>query len=180
MRRPATPYMDGQHTCSMCHATKPVSDFSYRDKARGRLQARCKVCCADVFKRYRLSNLDKFREYKRMRRPENRERAAELRRRRKQDAPGREFMRKRQTYLRAQFGITHEDYEALLSAQGGVCAICGSNDPGRSSPYFHVDHCHDTNVVRGLLCNGCNLGLGHFKDAIGRLSAAIVYLGGKL
>lgn len=178
MGRPATIYKNGQHTCSMCRGTKPLDAFSYRDKARGKLQARCKACCAEVFRNYRLNNIDKFREYKRMQRPENRERAAELRRKRKQQAPEREFMRKRQAYLRTQFGITHEDYELRLVAQGGVCAICGTDDPGRKSPYFHVDHCHATNVVRGLLCNGCNLGLGHFKDNKSRLSAAIAYLDG--
>lgn len=178
MGHPTTTYENGQHTCSMCRTAKPVSAFSYRDKARGKLQARCKDCCSVVFKNYRHANLDKFREYKRMQRPENRERAAELRRKRKQEAPEREFMRKRQSYLRTQFGITHEDYEALLASQGGVCAICGTRDPGRSSPYFHVDHCHVTSEVRGLLCNGCNLGLGHFKDDRDRLSAAITYLGG--
>lgn len=163
----------------MCRSTKQVNDFSYRDKARGKLQSRCKDCCAAEFKRYRLANLDKFKYYKRMERPENRERRNELRRQRKASAPEREFMRKRQAYLRSHFGITHADYEVLLAAQNGVCAICSSNDPGRSSPYFHVDHCHATNKIRGLLCNGCNLGLGHFKDDTDRLTAAVAYLGKK-
>lgn len=177
MGRNATTYENGHHTCSMCATTKPVSAFSYQNKARGKLQARCKSCCSTVFKSYRLSNLDKFKEYKRMQRPEHRARAAELRRKRKEEAPQREFMRKREQYLRTQFGITHAEYEMLLTAQGGVCAICGTTDPGRSSPYFHIDHCHATNTIRGLLCNGCNLGLGHFKDDTDRLNAAIAYLG---
>lgn len=178
MGRPATIYENGQHTCGMCGITKSVTAFSYKNKAQGKLQARCKACCSTAFKSYRAANLDKFREYKRLQRPENRERAAELRRKRKQEAPQREFMRRRESYLRSHFGISHADYEQMLAKQGGVCAICGTDDPGRNSPYFHVDHCHATNVVRGLLCNGCNLGLGHFKDDKDRLSSAIAYLKG--
>ena len=86
-------------------------------------------------------------------------------------------MRKRKSYLKTTFGLTLEDYETMLAAQDGKCAICGTLDPGRGSPYFHVDHCHATNTVRGLLCNGCNLGLGHFKDDTDRLNMAIAYLG---
>jgi hypothetical protein len=178
MGRLQTTYENGLHTCGMCKETKHVAAFSYRDKSRGKLQVRCKVCCAAEFKRYRLANLDKFRDYKRMERPENQERRKELRRQRKATAPEREFQRYRKNYLKAQFGITPEDYDRMYAGQGGVCAICGSTSPGRNSPYFHVDHCHVTSVVRGLLCNGCNLGLGHFKDNKGRLSAAIAYLGG--
>jgi DNA repair photolyase len=177
MERLQTAYENGIRTCSACKTAKPILAFSYQDKSRGKLQARCKVCCAVEFKRYRLANLDRFREYKRMERPENQERRKELRRQRKAAAPEREFQRYRKNYLKAQFGITPEDYDRTYAEQGGVCAICGADSPGRSSPYFHVDHCHATNVVRGLLCNGCNLGLGHFKDNVQRLAAAINYLG---
>ena len=177
MGRHVTTYENGQHTCSMCRAIKPVNSFSYRDRSRGRLQARCKECCSATFKAYRQANPDKFKEYKQQARPENRERRAELRRARKAAEPERTFQRYRKSYLKQKFGITPADYDAMLKAQGGTCAICGTLDPGRGSPYFHVDHCHATNVVRGLLCNSCNIALGHFKDDVQRLAAAIEYLG---
>jgi hypothetical protein len=176
MGRLQTTYENGLHTCSMCKVTKHVSAFSYRDKSRGKLQARCKGCCAIEFKRYRSANLDKFRGYKHMESPEDQERRRELRRQRKAAAPEQEFQRYRKNHLKAQFGITPEDYDRMYAEQNGVCVVCGTASPGRSSSYFHVDHCHATNVVRGLLCNGCNLGLGHFKDDKERLSAAIAYL----
>ena len=62
-----------------------------------------------------------------------------------------------------KFGMTVEDYDRLLAEQGGVCAICGGL-PSRTK-HLHVDHCHETNRLRGLLCDACNLGLGKFKDA---------------
>lgn len=163
-------------TCGLCRADKPVSAFSYRNKGKGKLQARCKTCCSVQFKEYRLANLDKFREYKQSRRPENAARAAELRRKRKAEAPLREFMRKRNAHLRVTFGLDHTEYDAILARQGGVCAICGTDDPGRGSSFFHVDHCHGTGKVRGLLCNRCNLGLGYFQDDAERLVAAATYL----
>jgi len=50
------------------------------------------------------------------------------------------------------------------------CVICGSTEK------LVVDHCHITNKVRGMLCNHCNRGLGHFKDNIESLEKAIKYL----
>ena len=176
MLRPKPSYPDGLHTCSGCNETKPVATFSYANKARGKLQARCKACCSIHFKSYRAANIDKFRAYKRGTYNANKERYKEARRLHKETSPEREFIRKRKSYLKTKFGITPDGYEAMLIGQNGKCAICATTEPGRASPYFHIDHCHDTGKIRALLCNGCNLGLGHFKDNIDRLSAAISYL----
>lgn len=69
--------------------------------------------------------------------------------------------------------MTIADYEAMLSLQGGVCAIC-KQSPGTRR--LHVDHDHKTGVVRALLCHGCNLCLGAVDDDISKLQAAIAYL----
>lgn len=58
--------------------------------------------------------------------------------------------------LIAQYGITSAQYDEMLEAQGGVCAICRTDTPGAKKKFFHVDHCHDTGEVRGLLCMSCN------------------------
>lgn len=73
--------------------------------------------------------------------------------------------------LRRYEGMDVETWEAMLIAQSGRCAIC--SDPMMSP---HVDHCHETGVVRGLLCSECNHGLGKFKDSPARLLAAADYL----
>jgi Recombination endonuclease VII len=62
----------------------------------------------------------------------------------------------------------------MLERQGG-CAICGSPDPGWTKGW-HVDHDHKSGALRGLLCNRCNLMLGHAKDSAVTLQAAIDYL----
>ena len=74
-----------------------------------------------------------------------------------------------------QYGITPEAYDAMLEAQGGVCAICGGEQTlGRK--HFDVDHCHDTGIVRGLLCSHCNRALGLMLDDPSRLRGAAAYL----
>lgn len=75
-----------------------------------------------------------------------------------------------------KYGMAPGDYEVLLAAQGGVCAICKTDRPRGAYNRFHVDHCHKTGRVRGLLCHSCNLGIGHLRDSIPLLEAAIDYL----
>jgi recombination endonuclease VII len=61
-------------------------------------------------------------------------------------------------------------------AQGGRCAICDIPEEESPKKRLHVDHDHNSLVIRGLLCGNCNLGLGHFKDNSTLLQAAIGYL----
>lgn len=68
----------------------------------------------------------------------------------------------RQSWLRRRYGMTIEEYDALLASQNGACAACGGLDPnGRR---LAVDHDHATNAVRGLLCDFCNRAIGLVRD----------------
>lgn len=77
-----------------------------------------------------------------------------------------------------KYGLSEDDYERMNRDQDGHCAICGSDDAGRadSDAGLVVDHCHESNRVRGLLCKPCNTGLGAFRDAPELMQAAIKYL----
>src|ERR687897_357738 len=77
-------------------------------------------------------------------------------------------------YLKARYGVTPERYEAMKAAFEGRCPICQTPHTDDVSP--HVDHCHDTERVRGLLCRGCNLGLGYFRENPEALRRAVDYL----
>jgi hypothetical protein len=80
------------------------------------------------------------------------------------------------------YGISVDQHEAMLTSQGGGCAICGGQTKdGR--PFF-VDHDHACcpgqrtcgKCIRGLLCGDCNLGIGYFDDDVARMEMAISYL----
>lgn len=79
-----------------------------------------------------------------------------------------------------KYGITHEDYDRMWVAQGGVCAACGcletGIDPRTQRPrYLVVDHDHLTGRVRALLCGGCNVALGHLREDPTRIRALLAY-----
>jgi hypothetical protein len=89
--------------------------------------------------------------------------------------------RLRNAYLKKQYGITVEQYEEMLAAQGGACAICGRTEDGihprTGKPRrLAVDHCHDTGRVRGLLCLACNSAIGLLRHDEEVLLLALEYL----
>jgi hypothetical protein len=89
----------------------------------------------------------------------------------------------RRNFLRRRYGLTLDERDALLEAQGGKCKICGLpiEFGGRSATVgAHVDHDHITGVVRGILCATHNTSLGKFNDDPVLLRRAADYLEGKL
>jgi hypothetical protein len=74
----------------------------------------------------------------------------------------------RNAHLKHRYGITVAEYDAMLAAQGGRCAVCkqppGKNVRAHWGGKLCVDHCHETNKVRALLCNDCNLAVGYAKS----------------
>ncbi len=81
----------------------------------------------------------------------------------------------RKVWLKRAYGLTPEDIQKLYEDQKGQCAVC--QDALGEGKNCHIDHDHITDKVRGLLCRHCNVGLGCFSDSVGRLAAAIEYLG---
>lgn len=96
-------------------------------------------------------------------------------RREQRKDPNRWSLEKRRDTAR-RYGITLAEYDAMVAAHDGKCDICGEG-PGEKG--FHLDHCHKTGEVRGLLCGKCNVGLGHFRDDPTLLIAATLYLTSK-
>lgn len=93
-----------------------------------------------------------------------------------QDA-NKSYLRHLKGDLKRYYGITVEFFYGLLKKQDEKCAICRTDKPGGRGRW-HVDHNHDTNEIRGLLCHKCNVGLGHFNDDVNLLVKAVNYLGG--
>jgi hypothetical protein len=71
-------------------------------------------------------------------------------------------------------GIDEAAYQRLLNLQGGVCAIC--ENVATAGKRLVIDHCHEKDQFRGLLCHHCNTGLGFFKDSPALLEKATGYL----
>ena len=72
------------------------------------------------------------------------------------------------------YGLSVDDFDILMEKQNNCCAICKKTCiTGRA---LAIDHDHNTNMVRGLLCNKCNQGLGFFNDNIDLLQDAVLYL----
>lgn len=87
------------------------------------------------------------------------------------------FFKKRNRSLKLNYGITNNDYEKLLVNQNGGCALCFRKPkPGK---HLHVDHCHKTKKVRGLLCHQCNWYMGTIDADHSILDRILNYLGDK-
>lgn len=83
--------------------------------------------------------------------------------------------RRNQFEMIRKYDMTMAQFEELLAAQNGLCAICGgtANGPGTR---LHIDHCHESNKVRGLLCGKCNTAIGLLDDDPNRAESAAAYL----
>jgi len=147
--------MSSMKTCTKCGVEKKLSDFWNDRRRAGGKQARCKVCRAAETRAY-------FRSH-----PEiNKERYA------------REKSQARERHLVRKYGLSEAMYVEMLRKQNGCCAICGAAESEQFKGVLHVDHCHSTGKVRGLLCRGCNHMLGSIRDEPGILLKAVEYLVG--
>lgn len=83
------------------------------------------------------------------------------------------FNAKRYT-LKRRYGMTQQDWDDMLISQQGRCALCDSQMLRKKEP--HIDHDHETNRVRGMLCFTCNTGLGALGDNAAGLRRALAYV----
>lgn len=80
----------------------------------------------------------------------------------------------RNSFFKRKYGLTLKQRDELLALQGGRCAICLSTESGGKG--WHIDHCHNTQKVRGILCHYCNVGLGNLRDDPTIVHSAYRYL----
>ena len=158
--------------CTKCGVVQPLDNFYKAGGTRDGHRGDCKACFQKRAKaRYPLVReiaIERAKQWAR----ENPARLRETKRRYAES--GRKAAADRRSHLKRKFGLTVEQYDAMLAAQGGVCAICGR--PPRDDISLHVDHDHETGQVRGLIDFRCNNALGDFDDDAARLAAAIRYL----
>jgi hypothetical protein len=85
---------------------------------------------------------------------------------------------RRQNY--ARYGLTEQDVQAMFEQQRGLCACCGNPETSTIKStgqikMLHIDHNHKTGEVRGLLCQDCNMSLGHLQDSSQRIQMLLDY-----
>ena len=157
--------------CTKCGIEQPLENFYKAAGTRDGHRGDCRSCFAARAAARHAANPEPARERVRRWQEENPERVRAAREAAKAD--GRRAAQDRRSYLKRKYGITPEQYDEMLAAQGGGCAICG-RPPKKIS--LHVDHDHQTGAIRRLLCFLCNNLLGDAGDDPALLEKAASYL----
>lgn len=137
--------------CRECGEYKSLLDFHKKTKSKDGRQSKCKECNQKSVEKWQKDNPDKY----------------EATWKRQIATDGALLKRRLRTYQ-----LSEQEYNELLEKCEGKCTICKEVP----SNWLVIDHCHTSGVVRGLLCNNCNTGLGYFKDDPIRMLNAIEYL----
>lgn len=162
--------------CKVCQQAKPLDEFYRAAGMRDGHRNDCKSCnLAAKKRRYEQDPATAIARVKRWQQ-ENVDRLNSYRR--EYNAQPHRKRALRDGYYRRTFGISADEFDKLLGKQGGGCAICGKRPERMES--LHLDHDHVTGRVRGILCIGCNQGLGQFYDDPELLQRAVAYLRGEL
>lgn len=157
--------------CSLCKETRLAAEFRPDERMLTGLASRCRPCDTLRLVAAIAANPQKWKDANARYRIKHRERIWEQDRQRRKSRPKEWEAR----HLRRKFGITAEQRQQMLDAQGGRCAICRTDNPGTRT-YWHVDHDHVTGRNRGLLCHSCNVTLGKVKESTDTLRRMIAYL----
>lgn len=146
--------VDNKVFCNCCELWKELDEFGKSPKQVYGLSFYCKECgnakAREQHKKVRAKGADRWEKHRRG---------------------------YRNRYYKLKYGITLEEFEDKLAGQGGRCEICemelGVDNDSRKA---HLDHCHTTNQIRGILCVGCNQGIGSMREDIEIMKKAIAYL----
>lgn len=133
--------------CKSCRIEKPLDEYhhSVKNKEYGKSypDTLCKSCKSTKTKKWCTDNKAKFIRYN------------------------------IKSKLKTRYGITLDEYDAMVAAQNNLCAICNQSQTRRN---LAVDHCHQTNRVRALLCDKCNIALGLINDDLNIVESIKRYL----
>jgi hypothetical protein len=157
--------------CKSCGLEKPLNDFYRSAGMRDGHRNDCKACNLEEKRQRYLADPATAKARVKRWQQENPERLNAYRRARRLEPEVKR--RERAGHLKRKYGISIEQYEVMLDAQEGTCAIC-KRLPGDIS--LHVDHDHSSGAIRGLLCFPCNNALADFREDRQLLSEAADYL----
>ena len=142
--------------CPKCGIVKEVTEFHRNKRQAGGFQSYCKKCF--------LANQKKYRQTEKAKKV-----MRETDRKRRNSPTGKSKI------LMRKYGISLEQWQGLFDKQEGCCAICGTHQ-SELKQTLNVDHCHVTEIVRGLLCINCNMAIGLLQDNSNTAKKASEYL----
>ncbi|MCX4593160.1 endonuclease VII domain-containing protein [Streptomyces sp. NBC_01549] len=172
----------GAKRCSRCKEVKPRAAFASNKAARDGLQAYCRECWAEYHQARQLSKGRNVRP--RVKVPEGHKfcrACGEIkphnewhRNATASDGPSTSCRaaKGRAGHLKRHYGMTEAERDEMVASQMGLCVIC------LKAPAVHVDHCHETGRVRGVLCFNCNSAIGKLGDDPDAVRRAAAYLEG--
>ena len=121
--------------CKQCGEEKPLSEMEKCKKSKDGTRKTCMVCKRKRYFKSRSNNVERQKQ------------------------------NQRKSHLMNRYKITLEEYDAMVIKQDNKCGICGREGNSHSNTrHLDVDHCHNTGLIRGLLCNRCNQSMGKVKD----------------
>lgn len=177
---------NGCKTCTKCGVPKPLDQFHRTKKSKDGRCHYCKECRKPLGrehyedtrdeklayqKEYASKNKESVQARNKDWRKENRDRLLEEKKKHYLSNPDATW----RSNLKNKYGITADEYHEMLTTQASGCAVCG-HIPGPGEKRLCVDHDHETDAVRDLLCNWCNLSLGWAEEEPHRLRALAEYI----
>ncbi|MFG2599741.1 endonuclease VII domain-containing protein [Streptomyces sp. NPDC048462] len=175
----------GGRNCSRCRKSLPRQSFASNRAMPDGLQAYCRPCSAEYYRQRQEAKGKSVRV--RVPVPRGHKRCpqcgevkphGEWERNRSSSDGWSSYCRvcraerNRISYFRRKYGLAPAELDALIAAQQGTCCIC------LAASAEHVDHCHETGRVRGVLCFSCNAALGQLKDRPDAIRRAAAYVEG--
>lgn len=174
--RMITPKVGNPYFRGVCNDCRRKKETEYARTYRSRHPHKIRENQMRISERYRTD--ETYREHvkslNRAKIARNPESQRDKRLRYQKKNPSKYTDHNRNQSMRRLYGITIIDYQRMKDEQGGKCLICRLEFESQFKT--HIDHCHETGLVRGLLCHACNSGLGMFKDDPSRMRAAADYI----
>ena len=146
-----TPIKNTNKFMSRCNKCRSKDTVNYNRRNKEKAKERFKRWKDNNPEKYKLSNKRHYQSWKNLN-------------------PEKKKKRKKNATLKKRYGITLEQYNNLLEEQNKKCFLC------KNEKKLVLDHDHASGKIRKFLCDGCNKGLGFFKDDIDCLLAAVNYL----
>ncbi len=147
-------------TCIRCGKSKPIDKYYIRYHKKHKkeeIETRCKTCVQELSSIWYKENFERIRK----RREENPE----------------SYESNKARTLKYYYGISLEQYKQMLKDCDNKCTICNIElDRSTKKLEPHIDHCHRTDKIRGILCGKCNSILGYCDDNTEILKICIKYL----